>query len=165
MEEPIRLEGLSLITASGTLSSPDEHTGIISSIEMDLKHHMGMEEELAHKLGVYEQAQRIAHAPCSLHREAHSLLVDKPDLTLNMKGQRYNSFQAREPFISNLTIVVFAFIVSVLLFLLFAAAVGEGITPVDYFTRAAVIGRLLLQGNSSIADLRVSLQKPVAHRI
>lgn len=163
--KPIGLEGLPSITASGALSSPDEHTEIISSIEMELKHHRGMEEELTHKLNVFEQEQRIAHVPCSLHREAHSLIVDKPNLTLNMKGQQQNSFNARAPFVSNFTIVVFAFIVSALLFLLFAAAVGEGITPVDYFTRALVIGRLLLQGHSSISDLRVSLQKPVAHRI
>ena len=166
--DPITLKGLQRISASGDLRVEDLQSAH-GSIETELKNHLGIEEELRHTLAVLEQKHRVAGLPCSLHREFHPLLKEESfdaDLHLKGKGQFATAFTDYQPavVVSSAVIAIFALIITVLGFLVWTAAIGEGISLVEYFTRAAAVARLVLQG-ASRRDLAKMALKPTAYKV
>lgn len=123
---------------------------------------------MQHKLSLYEQKQRVADVPCSLHREPHNLLSkEKQDMAFKMKGQHAPNelvVSDKPGPLSNVTIGVFAFILSMFLFIIFSFAVADGVSIIEFITRSANVGRLLLSG-TPLDELRASSRKPLAYKV
>ena len=152
-----KLEGNSV---SGDTKKMEEH---IKILESQVKLHRGREEELSHQITVHEQADRVAELPCSLHRETHDLLHREgfkklPNSSVNKKLQHVEGSYHDSPVTTNATIIGFAVIVTLLLFVIYAAAAHEGIFLIDYFIRAFKVGIMLLRGHS-VEALRGSMRR------
>ena len=175
------------------LNSPSRASGDlkneIAAKELEVKNHRGMEEFLQNKLDTLEQAQRVngAGLPCSLHREQHNLLhnrniTDRGDSKAKLKGMYYDpdihsivsggktgafSASASSISFSNSTLVIFSVVVVVLIFLLWASALADGLTLFDYILRAVIIAGMLIEG-APMSDLKarfLNSRKPVAHTV
>ena len=179
IDHPMTVEELNAKTAgmkSGNTGSDGNGNGNdktkkleeqIKTLESEVKLHRGREEELSNQITVHEQADRVAELPCSLHRETHDLLhresFKKTATAASISSNNAVRHQIAianngNSITSNTATFVFAVVVTLLLFVIYAAATHEGILLSNYFIRAFKVGGLLLRG-LSMEELRAAVRR------